>query len=224
VHGPHRAQHVQQFAETLRRTTGIRPADIRVTEGADGFARLHYGKYSRRTDPKTGRRSMPTKMREDLNLLKQLGDASGRRYFLEAMPVRMPTPDVGNPEWVLVNVPATYSLQVAAFEPTDDFWEYKRAAAEFCKFLRQKGYEAYYHHTSASSIVTVGAFGPGAVRTGSDGRTYYSPAVLALQQNELLKYNLVNGSIYRIRNDRGTTVPVPSRLVVIPRNPGDASE
>ncbi|GAG17303.1 unnamed protein product, partial [marine sediment metagenome] len=85
----------------------------------------------------------------------------------------------------------------------------------FCKLLRKKGYEAYYYHGNACSIVTVGAFGPSAVITGSDGLTYYSSEVLALQREELLKYNLLNGSVYRVR-DEGVSVPVPSRLVEIP--------
>lgn len=162
---------------------------------------------------------MPDRARQDLNLLKELGTESGQRLFLQAMPVRMPTPDVGNPEWDLRNVNATYSLQVGVFEPTDDFGEYKRAAAEFCALLRKQGYEAYYHHSMASSVVTVGAFGPEAVITRSDGLTYYSPEVLALQREELLQYNLLNGAILRVKNAQGGSVPVPSRLVEIPKRP-----
>jgi hypothetical protein len=159
-------------------------------------------------------------MRKDIDLVRQLGDQSGERFFLRAMPVRMPMPDVGNPDWVLKNVPATYSLQVAVFEPNDDFWEHKEAAAKYCALLREKGYEAYYHHGTSGSVVTVGAFGPDAVTTRQVGRkwhTYYSPEVLALQRDERLKYNLLNGAVYRVRDDTGAMVPVPSRLVEIPR-------
>ena len=49
---------------------------------------------------------------------------------MHVLPVRMPTPDVGNPQWDLAHVPAKYSLQVAVFEPTDDFAEFKQAAVE----------------------------------------------------------------------------------------------
>lgn len=216
-------QHIEQFAETLKRTPGIRPDDVFVMDEPDGFARLYYGTYYRRTDPKTGKRPIPKPMRQDLDFLKGLGDASGRPYFLRAIPVRMPTPDVGNPDWALSTVPASYSLQVAVFEPTDDFGEYKQAAAEFCALLRKKGYEAYYHHGNACSVVTVGAFGPDAVITKTDGRTYYGTEVLALQRNELLKYNLLNGSVYKIRNTNGDFIPVPSRLVKIPRGLEDES-
>lgn len=216
LEGPYQAQRVGQIAETLRRTPGIRPDDVLVRDESDGFTRLYYGTYYRRTNPKSGKRSMPAKMRQDVDLIRQLGTGSGTPYFLQAMPVRMPTPDVGNPQWALGDVPATYSLQVAVFEPTDDFWEYKEAAAKYCELLREKGHEAYYHHGSACSMVTVGAFGPDAVITRPDGRTYYSSKVLALQRDRLLKYNLLNGRVYRVRDGSGASVPVSSQLVEIP--------
>ncbi len=211
------AEHIEQIAATLKRTPGIRAQEVFVRDGSDGSVGLYYGTYYRRTDPKTGRRAMPGPMRRDLDLLKQLGTDAGQRFFIQAMPVRMPTPDVGNPDWDLNKVNATYSLQVAVFEPNDDFWEFKQAAAQLCAFLRGKGYQAYYHHGPASSVVTVGAFGPQAVVTGSDGRTYYSPQVLALQREELLKYNLVNGAKIRVKDSEGGGVIVPSRLVEIPK-------
>ena len=215
-----------------------------VGDEADGFARLYYGTYYRRTDPKTGKRPIPPQMRKDLDFLKQLVDQAGHPYFLGALPVRMPTPDVGNPEWALARAQGVYTLQVAVFEPVDDFFEYKQAAAEFCAWLRKKGYEAYYYHGRAGSVVTVGSFGHDAVVTGAggapqqssyamgkvlgskavvtetDGSTNYSAEVLALQRDELLKYNLVNGAIYKIRNNQGVLVPVPSRLVRIPQDSG----
>ena len=221
IHGVSRAQHIEEFAQTLRRTPGIRPQDVFVGDDPDGYSRLYYGRYFCRTNPRTGKRPLPRKMREDLNLIRQLGDGSGRRYFLQAMPVRMPTPDVGDPEWVLANIPATYSLQVAVFEPTDTFWKYKEAAAQYCAALREEGYEAYYHHGSACSMVTVGSFGPEAVITRPDGRTYYSEEVLALQRDGLLKYNLLNGAVYRVRSDTGKKVAVPSRLVKVPHSAKD---
>lgn len=215
--GSFRTQHAQQVADTLRRTEGIRADDVFVQEDADGFTRLYYGSYPRRTDRRSGKLTSPPQMREDLGLVRQLGDDSGRRFFVRAMPVRMPQPDVGPPEWNLANVNAVYSLQVAAFEPTDQFWEYKRAAAEYCEFLRNHSYEAYYHHGPGSSVVTVGHFGPEAVFTDAKGGKRYSREIVAMQEDELLKYNLVNGAILKVRTGPGDTVPVPSRLVEVPR-------
>jgi len=186
---------MEQIAETLKRTPGVRPNEVVLLDDPDGIARLYYGVYYRRTDPQTRRRSTPKRLRADMELIKQLGDPSRKYYFLMARTVRVPTPDVGNP---------------------DEFWDFKLAAAEYCKFMREKGYEAYYHHGSGCSVVTVGAFGEDAVRKGPKGRTYYSPQVIALQQDELLKYNRLNGAIYRIKTGDDTSVRVTSRLVKIP--------
>lgn len=219
LQGPHRSQHIRQIAETLKHTAGIRPNDVLVLDDPDGLVRLYYGKYRRRRAPNTGQRAMPARMRKDLDLIRELGDPSGKRFFLHALPVRMPLPDVGDPAWNLLTVQAKYSLQVAVFEPTGDFADYKQAAADYCEALRERGYEAYYHHGPGSSVVTVGAFGADAVKTLADGhvwRTAYSSQVLGLQRDKLLKYNRLNGHIYRVRSDAGTLVPVPSRLVEIP--------
>ncbi len=214
--GPVRNSFIKQFAETLRRTPGIRSGDVFLRDESDGFARLYYGTYYRRTDPKTRKRSRPRRMEADLALIRQLGGPSGERYFARALPVRLPTPDVGNPAWRLDRADGLYTLQVASFEPTDDFWDFKQVAAEYCEFLRKKGHEAYYHHARSSSVVTVGAFGPEAVERRSDQRAYYSDIVVALQRNELFSYNVVNGGVVYVRDGQGRRVAMPSRLVEIP--------
>jgi len=66
-------------------------------------------------------------------------------------------------------------------------------------------------------MVTVGSFGPDAVVNMPQGLPRYSAEVLALQKNELLQHNLLNGGVYYARDDRGARTPVPSRLVEIPR-------
>jgi len=218
MQGPNRIKIAEQVAESLKRTPGVRADDVFVMDGADGAARLYYGAYRRPLDAETGRRPIPPDMRRDLDLLKELGTEDGRRIFLQAIPVWTPQPDVGNPAWDLRRVSAVYTLQVAAFEPTDDFLPFKKAAADYCAILREEGYEAYYHHSTSSSIVTVGLFGEDAFEIHSDGRSYYSLEVRRLQEDEKLKYNLVNGHIYKVKNDEGEFVTVPSSLVLIPKD------
>jgi len=216
--GPGRQTQIAQFAEALKRTPGIRARDV-FTFSDSGKTGLYYGYYKRATDPKTGVRDMPRQMRRDLDLIKQLDDGKGRRYFIAALPARIPTPNVGNPAWNLNNVTGMYTLQVAAFEAADNFSEFKQAAADYCEFLRGKGYDAYYHHADASSVVTVGLFGSDAVADDSQGQTYlrqYSRQVAKLQQDELLKYNYVNGGIVYVIGPDGSRTPVPSFLVKLP--------
>lgn len=213
--GLDRTQLVAQIVQTLKRTPGIRANKVVVSDDPD-VTRLYYGVYYRSRDPKTGKRSTPKRLMQDLKLLKELGTSDGQRFFLMARTVRVPTPNVGNPEWTLSNVDAAYSLQVAVFEGTDDFWDFKQVAADYCAHLRKRGYEAYYHHASASSMITVGAFGEDAVTIPATGLPYYNPKVIAMQQDELLKYNRLNGKIYRARTNTGEQVRVQSRLVKIP--------
>ena len=221
--GPHRLDQIQQIADTLKRTPGIRAGEVFVRDESDGFARLYYGQYFRKTDPKSGKAPTPQKLVDDLKMIKELGSGPGQYFFRRALTVRMPTDDVGNPDWALTRAPGLYTLQVGVFEPSDEFLEFKRAAAEYCALLREKGYEAWYHHTPAASMVTVGSFGPEALVPQESGVPRYSDKVIALQQSdELLKYNLLNGAIYHGQvyapgETPGKPVPVPSRLVEIPR-------
>lgn len=215
--GENRVAAIEQVAESLRRTPGIRSEEVFVRTHADGFSRLYYGRYRRSTFRGEKKTPFPRKMRADLNLLRELGDSTGRRFFSASLPVRMPEANTGNPAWQLKRLDASYSLQVAVFEPAGEFWECKRAAAQYCAALRDKGFDAYYHHGPGGSVVTVGAFGPNAVYRGSDGKTYYAAEVIELQQHELLKYNRLNGRIYRARVGSGDTIRVRSRLVEVPR-------
>ena len=161
--GPDAADHAEQFAAVLQRTGGIDPGRVVVIPDPPDIQTIYYGLYYRTTDPETGQRNTPKKLEQDRKLIKSLSmmDESGtsRFPFLLARAVRVPRPDVGPPEWCLKHVDARYSLQVAAFEPTDEFWDYKEAAVAHCRMLRERGYEAYYHHGEGASIVTVGAFG-----------------------------------------------------------------
>ena len=115
ISGPQRVQQIQQYTETLRNTPGIRAGDVFFRDEEDGQARLYYGSYRRRADPKTGKRPIPRPMQQDLDLLRSLGGPDGKRYFSRAIPSRVPQPDVGNPEWRLESAAGAYSLQVAAF-------------------------------------------------------------------------------------------------------------
>lgn len=225
-------ENAENIADTLRRTPDINPREVRTSHDADGASRVYYGTYHRKTEANTGKRNIPPELQRDLVLIRELGVGSGERYFVGARIVRFPVPDVGNPAWQLRNASGVYSLQVAAFEPTDDFWDYKAAAAKYCEWLRSKGYEAYYFHGETVSIVTVGSFGESAVIPSERGLPRYSAEVVAMQRDELLRYNLVNGAIVKARSvdpvvpgqtgkpqsaASGSLQPVPSRLVPIPR-------
>lgn len=218
IRGPARATHIDQLADSLKRSPGVVAKDVYTQHDEDGYSRLYYGVYKRRTVDVRGKLTLPKKLIRDLDVIKFLGTPDGKRYFLAARMVRLPIPNAGNPAWALSNAKGMYTLQVAVFEPTDDHWDYKTPASELCAFLRKQGHEAYYHHSDSSSAVTVGAFGSEALIQQPRGLPKYSAAVRQLQaSDELFKYNHLNGAIYRARSDKGTMIPVYSRLVKIPQ-------
>lgn len=237
IEGPYAQQHVATWAEQLSKMRGIRGKEVFYEAGSDGLWRLYYGTYYRKTDER-GVLGVPDQLRRDYDMLRQIRANDGTTPFVYALKIPRPMPSEERPEWELSRVPARYTLQVAAFVPSDDFQEYRQAAVEYCKYLRDQGFEAYYYHASASSMVTVGAFGEEAIvrelktfgstrdsGKGSEIRSSYSAEVENLRQHELLRYNVVNGQVHRIRplDDRGRPIAgieagvVPSQLVIIPR-------
>ncbi len=213
-HGPERSGNAEAVAEVLRRSDGINGAKVSVIHG-DEASTVYYGEYARRIDRAEGKREIPRGLREDLASIRELGDDRGRRVFLTARMVRRPTPDIGAPEWNLSNVDGVYTLQVGAYESTPERPDFKRAAVEHVALLRENGYEAYFHHDRAVSVVTVGVFGNDAV-VNRDGNVDYSAEVRALQRKENFKYNLTNGAVWHAIVD-GQKAPVRSLLVRIPK-------
>jgi hypothetical protein len=61
------------------------------------------------------------------------------------------------------NAEGYWSLHVAVFYNTKDFHNRRWAAEEYCRYLREQGVEAYYHHAAAQSSVYVGVYPENAV-------------------------------------------------------------
>ncbi len=155
ISGPGRIAESESLAADVRKIQGIHSQEVKVRHGRS-VSQVLYGTYHRRIDPATGRLLIPEQLRADLRAI-QLGG------FLGAEAIASPDTDVGNPAWRIENAKGTYSLLVATFENTADFYDRKAAAAEYTRELRQRGYEAYYHHGSVVSEVMVGTFGPEAL-------------------------------------------------------------
>ena len=105
--------------------------------------------------------------RGDLIKAQRYADNRGGRPFRHARLVALPGKDVGPPEWKLVKAKGTYTVVVGYYYdvPESDYRGRRRKAVEQCKILRDKKYEAYYHHGPANSYITVGTFGPEALKT-----------------------------------------------------------
>ena len=189
--GPDRISRAEALADELRQIQGIQPRRVEIVHSRRS-SQVLYGTYYRRIDADTGKLLIPDELRDDLQRI-QLG------RFIGARAISSPATDVGEPAWNLEKAEGTYTLLVAVFENTVDFYDRKAAAAAYAKELRQKGYEAYYSHGSRSSEVTVGTFGPDALvqreRREGAGRALvadYSAEVKQLQRKENFRYQLRN--------------------------------
>lgn len=225
IQGPDRRSRTEALANELRQAKGIRARDVRVEHGPV-LSQVLYGTYYRRVDPTSGRLTVPNDLRRDLRLIQ--GGVAGRGgRFAGARLLSSPETNVGNPEWRLDHAEGTYTLLVATFENTVDFYDRKQAAAETCKTLRGRGYEAYYRHGPLTSEVTVGSFGPDALirgehRADQAGVTHwhvvgeqYSEQVQQLQKKEFFQFLLRNGRQMSLPGQGGRRRYVASRLVRI---------
>jgi hypothetical protein len=193
LRGPEAESQIEQIAAALRRTQGIQPDKV-FTLHEPGRSRLYYGRYRRKADKTTGEFDMPTELRADNRMIKELA-VDGEHFFLESRMMPAPQPHVGDPAWDIRNNPGQFTLRVAIFYPEGDFDEWKLAAAEYCRELRERGYEAYYRHGDFSSEVCVGSFGSDALlKSRKQGVlvTLPGPEVQKLQAKENLRYELWN--------------------------------
>jgi len=237
--GPHAAEMAERMAAGLKRVPRIKPEQVRVQHDSKA-SRVFYGSYQlkyveAKTDTPTQSKGdlviqLNEEIKRDLRYIKGL--ALGDQYpFFSARAVPRPIEDVGPPEWDLRNAKGEYTLNVGVTYNTPTLHNYKQAAVEWVKALREQGHEAYYYHSpdKPQSSICVGTFGADALIDTGQGKTGYSPAVNALRRKESFEYNLENGAIvYRrvLNPDTGKMERVPnfSFLVRIPKTAQPAGD
>lgn len=234
--GTQHDQTAEALATAMKKVRQLRADKVRVEEKA-GESRIYYGEYSLKyAEAKVASAEhakgdiyivLNDAIKKDLEFVKTL--ALGEKYpFFSARPIPKPEEDTGPPEWDLRTAKGVYTLNVGVTYPTPELHNYKQAAVEWVKALRDEGYEAYYYHSpdQARSSICVGTFGDDAlVQTPKGSR--YSDAVHALRGKADFRYNLENGQpVYRVlRNEKtgeAARAPNESFLVKIPRREGTA--
>jgi len=210
-------QMADNMATALKKVREMRGREIWVQHEGD-FSRIFCGEYKLKFGtPKSGgsgpaRSRAPAEpeiqlnddIKRDLEMVRGL--AVGDKYpFFSARPIPKPLPDVGPSEWDLRNAKGVYTLNVGVTYNTPTLHNYKEAAVEWVKDLRQRGYPAYYYHNPVKprSSICVGTFGEDALIAGPDGHKRCSDAVTDLRNREELRWNLENGA----RTYRAATGP-----------------
>ena len=229
--GPNRRAMADRMATLLKKVPEL-PADNIWVVHAQKQSRVFCGEYQlsyveAETDGDDRLKGdviiqLNDRVKRDLAFVRQL--ALGEEHpFFSARPIRKPIPDVGPPEWDLRNAKGVYTLNVGVTYPSSTLHDYKEAAVDWVRDLREHGYEAYYYHDpdKPRTSICVGTFGEDAFQRDSRGRRGYGPAVKALQSKDQLQYNLENGhKVHRVAvnpdTNRQERIPIYSFLVKIP--------
>ncbi len=153
----------------------------------------------------------------NLRIAKNHRTQTGTKPFAQAIIVPLPGADIGPTEWNLRNVRAPYTLLIATFhdDPAHKYVGRRKFAVDYCRLLRQGNYDAYFYHFPSMSIVTIGTFGPEAVRGKGDQAQIISPRVLAIQHDFPLLAVNGNGENNVGHDANGKTILVPLKTALI---------
>ena len=183
-----------------------------------------------------GRYGSPAAAQANLRIAKAHRTQTGTQPFSQAFVVPLPGKDIGPAAWNLRNAKGLYTLLLATFQddPSRNYVGRKKFALDYCKRLRDGGYEAYFYHGPVISLVTVGLYGADAVSHqsgngpggGIESYLLTDPKVKALQRD--FPYLAINGNTESqvSRNAKGNTVSTPKKtaLIQIPREESAAGE
>lgn len=191
------------MADSLKRVPQLAD-DLVSTRHHEQGSDVLYGRYTRRWDGLRQKVVFRPDPAADLQLIKSLSYDSQTRPFMLAALEPLDDPMAGAAGLDVANATGHWGLQVAVFYDTETFFQRRQAAIDYCRELRDGGYEAYVHHGPAKSSVIVGSFPEAAVamtqreRQTLTGRTVVAGEVHivdpALRQLKLrFPYNLENG-------------------------------
>jgi hypothetical protein len=182
-----------------------------------GQSELYWGRYRSVEEART-----------NLATARAYQTGEGVKPFGKATVVTLPGKDIGPPEWNLRNCPAAYTLLVAVFtnDPERNYIGRRKFAVDYCRRLREGGYEGYFYHGPVVSHVTIGAFGESAVEFKRDQpverAVIRDPRILELQKPGEFPHLAVNGSGenelgWDHKAKKWVRLPKRTRLMRVPR-------
>ena len=207
--GPSHAARIATYRDIVRKHTQWPESDLTVLQKGQDASALYYGTYD-----------SFDQARARLSQIRDMKNPQGGKPFAAAIIVPLPGRDFGPKEWNLANVKTgAYTLCVGQWvdDPKVSFFQRREAAVKHCKELRAEGHEAYFYHGDSDSLVTVGIFGPKAVKMVRTGDTLRPQIVdpkarrMMESDNPKLRYLLLNGwqtKVSRVQVDPDTGRPV----------------
>ncbi len=147
----------------VRNSIKIKKQTIKKT----GWRNIYVNHKDSRTELRWGSYDTVTDAANDLNTARAWKTDKGLRAFRGADVIPISGKPIGNPEWDISNARGSWTVLIALFIDSPENRVVgrlrKEQAAIYCKWLRKKGFEAYYQHRRARSRVTIGAFPEDAV-------------------------------------------------------------
>jgi len=217
--GRGRQQTADRLGAALKNVRKLRPDAVRIVHEPERSV-VYYGTYKLQQPEGGTAPAFSAALKEDVKFIRGLSVGNTPPFF-HALPIPMPIEDTGPPEWDLRNAKGAYTLHVGVTFNTPTLHNYKQAAVEWVRDLRDRGYEAYYYHDpdKPRSDICVGTFGRDALEEVSPGHHTYSQAVLRLQSEAEFRWNLENGRKISKRRPgtRENAMPNQSFLVRIPQ-------
>ncbi len=192
--GPDQYRLSNFYADSLRRVEQL-DAELVTVIVDEEYTHVYYGSYVHRIDPLTNEEQLRPDPRDDLELIRILSPDGQSRPFARATVEPLPAGELGDPTLNAENVDAYWSLQVAVFLKTADFRNPKQAAVDYAKYLRDQGFEAYFHHAASLSSVVIGAFPQSAV-VAVQKMTRAGPLSAAVKTSEM---QVVDPRLRRLR-------------------------
>ncbi|MDP6544205.1 MAG: hypothetical protein QGH60_09460 [Phycisphaerae bacterium] len=153
--GPNHVRQSKFYRDKTKELAGWKGLDV---VHKDSHSELYWGKY----------RSIPS-AEGDLKTARTWHVPNvTRTAFPFPKVVLIPGKEVEMPQYNLLNVSeGHWTVLVAIYvdDPSQGFVgrDRQKHTLEYCQWLRKQGYEAYYHHMSGRSQVTVGTFPENAV-------------------------------------------------------------
>ena len=176
--GPTRHDQARELVEQLRNQTHL---DDFWIEDQGNTATVYQGRFQKASDPA---------IRTALANVQKI-ELDGLRPFVGSQLV----PLVGGGRLItdpydLRQFIGYYSLQIGFYDEAFGK-DFRQAAEQAVRVLREEGYEAYYYHGPYRSLVTIGVFSYEQAFVNAGTHDTYAPQVLELQKK--FPYNLGNG-------------------------------
>ena len=203
--GDRHADEAARYQRSIAKLTGWNDLFV-ATEGDRSM--LCWGKYDSIKKTKAQRRLAKAKA--------WAPQPGGAKMFQFALIVLLRGANPGPPEWDLANAGGAYTVKVAEFYdvPESGYVGRKKFALEYCRELRKRDYEAYFHHGLFKSIVTIGTFPSMSVRRIQTRRGIR----IEVRDSRIRKITLAFGQLaVNGAGERIGGIDVPSKIIPIPR-------